>query len=378
MIGVPPADRAVGMLCYSTQNPGCGGALRSAPGDFAVQEVLQPGALDGVGPSGPYPLYALYKAGTDTNGALRQVRKKTGMRLLAMGLKDSDAYTRQYLYSVSRARGPPRASGRRWRLRRLGFTQRPLSKRHMSGNRFVVRVEGAGKMPDPGPVANFYGYQRFGLPSPVTHLVGRALVRGDLDGAVRALLGADASDPERALRELPPGAGPERAVLCALARGSDPVGALRQLPVSLRRLYVNAYQSYLFNLSLSAALEAGERLGPSEGDVCYGPEGDLGRYSGQKHQRLAIPVAGHSYYAKTRFHRYVSEAASSEGARMPDFRVRALPESGAEGGFRQALISVRGFGAGGQWAWFELSRGSYATVLLRELIKPRDPALAGF
>ena len=373
MTGVPPADRAAGMLCYSTPNPGCGGTLRSAPGDFTVREVLRPGALDGLRPSGPYPLYALYKTGLDTNGALRQVRQKTGLRLLALGLKDSAASTRQYLYSVSRARGPPSASGARWRLRRLGFTQRPLSKRHMYGNAFAVRVEGAGKMPDPGPIANFYGYQRFGLPSPSTHLVGRALVRGDLDGAVRAVTGAGA-DP----RDLPPGAGPERAVLSALARGSDPAAALGNLPVSLRRLYVNAYQSYLFNLSLSAALEAGEPLGPADGDVCYGPGGDLARYSGQKNQRLALPVAGHSYYAKTRFHRYVSEAVSSEGARMSDFRVRALPEAAAEGGFRQALASVRGFGSGGQWAWFELSRGSYATVLLRELVKPRDPALAGF
>lgn len=373
---VPEADRRAGMLCYSTGSAGCGGRLRSAPGDFAVQEVLEPAALDSAGPSGGYPLYALYKAGIDTGGALRQVRKKTGLKLEPMGLKDSAASARQYLYSVSRARGPPSASGGRWRLRRLGYTQRALSKRHMAGNRFAVRVSGGGDVPPlEGPVANFYGHQRFGAP-PSTHLVGEALVRGDPGGAVRRLLGGE-SDPA-AVGDLPPRASAERAVLSSLARDPDPVRALRRIPAWLRRFYVNAYQSYLFNLALSHALRAGESLEPSEGDVCYGPGGNLAKYGGQRGCRLAVPVAGHSYYAKTRFHRYVSEAASSQGVRMSDFRVAALPESAAEGGFRQARISVRGFGSSGQWAWFELSRGSYATVLMRELVKPDDPALAGF
>lgn len=381
MTRVPPADEAVGMLRYSTDWPGCGGSLRSESGDFEVEEVLNADALESVGESGPYPLYLLSKNSMDTNGALEAVRRKTGLRLLAMGLKDASASTQQYLYSTSRARGPERAEGNRWSIRRLGYTKRALSKRHMAGNRFRLRVRGAGDMSGfdaSSQVANFYGYQRFGLPRPITHLVGKSLAAGDPAGAVRLLLGSDPQDPPRMLAGLRPGARIERSVLESLARDGDPVKALRSLPVSLRRLYVNAYQSYLFNVSVSAALEAGEDLEPSEGDVCYGPGGDLCRNSGQRGLRLAVPVAGHSYYAKTRFHRYVARAAADEGVRMLDFRVPALQEAAAEGGFRQALISVSEFAVSGDWVSFRLSRGSYATVLMREVIKPADPASSGF
>lgn len=381
MTGVPPADEAVGMFCYSTAWRGCGGSLRSGSEDFEVEEVLDSGALESVGESGPYPLYLLSKKNIDTNRALEAVHKKTGLRLLAMGLKDASASTRQYLYCTSRARGPEYVEGGRWQLRRLGYTRRALSKRHMAGNRFHLRVKGADDMSgfDASlPVANFYGYQRFGLPQPVTHLIGKSLVAGDPAGAVRLLLGSDPKDPSRTLAGLRPGARIERSVLESLARDGDPVKALRSLPVSLRRLYVNAYQSYLFNVSVSMALEAGEYLGPSEGDVCYGPDGDLCKNSGQRGLRLAVPVSGHSYYAKTRFHQYVKRAAADEGVRMLDFRVPSLQEAGAEGGFRQALVSVSGFEVSGDWVSFQLSRGSYATVLMREVLKPADPASSGF
>ena len=379
-MSVPPADEAVGMLCYSTDGPGGGGRLRSGPGDFEVDEVLAPGVLESAREPDGYPLYLLSKEGMDTGRALEHVRHVTGMRLLAMGLKDAHASTRQYLYSVSRARGPEAAGGPGWQVRHVGFTKRPLSKRHMAGNRFTIRVEGGdGGWFDPGmPVANFYGYQRFGLPRPVTHLVGRALVAGDPDGAVRAMLGPGSHDPPAMLAGLRAGARFERAVLESLERDGDPVRALRALPVWLRRLYVNAYQAYLFNLAMSAALEAGESMEPSDGDVCYGPGGDLCRSSGQRGLRLAVPVAGHSYYAKTRFHRYAADAAGGQGVRMRDFTVPALQESAAEGGFRQALVSVSGFEQESGRFSFELSRGSYATVLLREIIKPDDPASAGF
>ena len=381
MTGVPQADEAVGMLCYSTAWPGCGGSLRSGPDDFKVEEVLAPDVLESVGESGPYPLYLLSKKNIDTNRALEAVRKKTGLRLLAMGLKDASASTQQYLYCTSRARGPAYLEGGRWSLRRLGYTQRALSKRHMTGNRFHLRVTGADDMSgfDASlPVANFYGYQRFGLPQPITHLIGKSLVAGDPADAVRLLLGSDPTDPSNILSSLRPGARIEKTVLESLVRDGDPVKALRSLPVSLRRLYVNAYQSYLFNMSVSAALEAGEDLGPLEGDVCYGPDGDLCRNSGQRGLRLAIPVSGHSYYAKTRFHQYVKRVAADEKIRMLDFRVPSLQEAGAEGGFRQALISVSGFEVSGDWASFQLSRGSYATVLMREVLKPADPASSGF
>ena len=49
-----------------------------------------------------------------------------------------------------------------------------------------------------------------------------------------------------------------------------------------------------------------------------------------------------------------------------------------EGGFRQAAIKCQSFSVTEPFVSFTLSRGSYATILLREMMKPSDPIAAGF
>jgi tRNA pseudouridine13 synthase len=55
-----------------------------------------------------------------------------------------------------------------------------------------------------------------------------------------------------------------------------------------------------------------------------------------------------------------------------------MQEVSDEGGFRQAVIKCEDFSVVEPMVSFTLSRGSYATVLLREIIKPQDPIKAGF
>jgi tRNA pseudouridine13 synthase len=56
-----------------------------------------------------------------------------------------------------------------------------------------------------------------------------------------------------------------------------------------------------------------------------------------------------------------------------------MEELSAQGGFRQAPLLCRDFHYLNSLVLsFKLSAGSYATVLLREIIKPLDPIRAGF
>jgi len=48
------------------------------------------------------------------------------------------------------------------------------------------------------------------------------------------------------------------------------------------------------------------------------------------------------------------------------------------GGFRQAAIHCSNYSSYDATVEFSLSRGSFATILLREIMKPRDPIIAGF
>ncbi|MBC8502960.1 MAG: tRNA pseudouridine(13) synthase TruD, partial [Nitrosopumilus sp.] len=61
-----------------------------------------------------------------------------------------------------------------------------------------------------------------------------------------------------------------------------------------------------------------------------------------------------------------------------DFFIKEMQEVSSEGGFRQAAIHCSDYLSENNNVEFSLSRGSFATILLREIMKPSDPLTAGF
>jgi len=55
-----------------------------------------------------------------------------------------------------------------------------------------------------------------------------------------------------------------------------------------------------------------------------------------------------------------------------------MQEVSNEGGFRQAAIHCTDYSSHDDVVEFSLSRGSFATILLREIMKPKNPMTAGF
>ncbi|ABK77148.1 tRNA pseudouridine synthase D [Cenarchaeum symbiosum A] len=387
----PAIDAKVGISGYSTIFPGTGGRIRERHEDFEVSEVLTDAALNKIG-SGGYAVYILKKRGMDTSHALRRAAK-AGLRLKALGLKDAAAVTEQYVCSMRK--GPAKAwSSGTISLSHAGYVERPLSGKDMAGNRFSIRITGthgdASEFDGYNSIPNHYGYQRFGSARPVSHLIGRAIVKGDFDWAVDLLLShpSEYDSTEKAelrrslgdreklagkMGDIPPGMDLERTAAAELVRHGDARRALAALPSSMAGFFVQAYQSYIFNKTLSGT----DELQPAEGDVCY-TKGLLGRYSDGTGQYLAIPTVGYAYFRKTRFDGPVSGILKEEGVRPADFGVKELPKAAAEGGFRQAVIGCSDARSGPDRAEFTLSRGSYATMVMREIIKPSDPIASGF
>ena len=100
----------------------------------------------------------------------------------------------------------------------------------------------------------------------------------------------------------------------------DSLRAVKSVPLSIRRFYVQAYQSYLFNLSLSHAFAQGEELFETEsGDVCFDSHGVIGKFAEGSGQSLALPFVGYSYYKKTRFDFYISKILGQEEVSTKDF-----------------------------------------------------------
>jgi tRNA pseudouridine13 synthase len=415
----PEIDVAVGMEVYASMSEPCEARLRLSDSDFIVTEVLRAEVLQ-ERREGYLPVYRVEKRSIDTMHMAREVSRELRSRVSYCGLKDKRATAIQYLTPTSsRSATPALIEGRGYRAELIGYSRRPLGRGSIAGNSFRITMRGCcsrmgeclgevSALAAQRRLPNFYGHQRFGGRGASTHLVGRAIVRRDFEGAVKTIVSEPrATDDEltsrarelaargeygRAAALLPASQDTERLVLQRLAkRGDDYVGALRAVPIQLRRMFTTAYQSYIFNRTLSACMRTGL-------DISNVHEGDnwgevdefmsVVKVHGVRERATegAVPLiqmAGYAYrnYG-SRFDACLEAVLREECVSPADFYVEEMQELSVEGGFRRPFMSVSGMrysGDGDTWTVsFNLARGEYATSLLREVVKPRDPASCGF
>ncbi len=397
---IPKIDSDIGILTYCTDFQGTGGRIKESPEDFEVSEVILEKIKNSIGDKGDYAVYKLKKKNIDTSHALSDIFRKKGLRLKSLGLKDSFATTEQYVCSNNKGRFIDSFSSTKYLLEKIGFVKKPLSKKDMIGNHFKIKILDAKDNPsefkDQDKILNFFGYQRFGSKRPVTHLIGKAILQKNFDEAINFILSFTSpydskennelreklKDPDnysQIFNEIPPQMDVERIVVKEMIETKDPQAAIKKIPLTLRRFYIQAYQSFLFNQTLSNSFLENETLyEPQEGDVCFDHKDALGKFLKGADQRLAIPLVGYSYYKKTRFDYYISKILEMEEISPKDFYIKEMQELSNEGGFRQAIISCSNFSVNKNIVEFTLSRGSFATILLREIMKPEDPINSGF
>jgi tRNA pseudouridine13 synthase len=418
-LAVPKIDRLAGIECYCTSSfPGTDGSIKQGSEGFRVSELVDESLAGSISPAFDdrhrYPVYVLEKRDIDSNHALFEIERECRMRLRVMGIKDAKAVTTQYAGADRVMKSPPtELKTSHTHLTLKGFTKRPLGKEFLAGNSFEIAIREprshdlSGFVPEIGRIGNFYGLQRFGSERLVTHLVGREILKRDFGRAVELLLSytteydtpasreirsrsADPGSYRQVLRMLPRGMDIERQVLSALVAGKDAVSALRAVPITIRRLFVQAYQAYIFNRCLSAAIANGEDLlQPEAGDLCFEMEGPatFGRVikydpaSRAKKMVPAVRMAGYTFQpGRGRFENIIKDLLQEESVTAKDFYIKEMQELSHQGGFRQAPLWCMDFSyrASPLAVSFKLPKGSYATTLLRELIKPDDPIKSGF
>ena len=397
---IPDIDSQIGISVYTTKFSGIGGKIRIHPEDFEVSELISKRATNSITNESGYAVYKLKKKKIDTNHALSGIFRKTGVRLKSLGLKDASAITEQFAGSPHKGKPIEDFSTEKYSLTKIGFTKKPLSKKDMIGNNFKIQIsdcsDGLSSFIENKHVLNFYGYQRFGSKRPVTHLIGKAILQRDFDKAVDLILSftssydstenteireklSDKVNYEKYYDKVPSQMDIERIVLKEMIDHDDSIRAIRAIPLSLRRFYIQAYQSFIFNQSLSAAFLDGENLFESQsGDVCYDSKSIIGKFKDGVEQYLSLPFVGYSYYKKTRFDYQISKILSQEEITPKDFFIKEMQEVSSEGGFRQTAIHCSDYFSDKNKVEFSLSRGSFATILLREIMKPSDPIEAGF
>jgi tRNA pseudouridine13 synthase len=421
MISPPDIDIAVGMELYASESRPCRARIKAELEDFQVEEAL--GGLEILGEHRPglLPLYKVEKKGTDTIHLEAELADALRSRVSFAGMKDKKAVAVQYITPrSSRSERPGLIEGSNFRAELVGYVAKPLTRGSIAGNRFrlilreccpdiearTMEVYGLVKA---RRVPNFYGLQRFGARGALTHRVGRVIVARKPDEAVRILLCEPRTNDDEGTTEarealsqgrflegcrlLPPGQDVERVVARRLAeRPGDFLGGLRAIPIRLRRLYTQAYQSYLFNRALSLAMKRGLDISrPTSGDNWGEVSPDelmLTKVHGVREPQVsgAVPLVQLPGYAYrnygSRFDLCTEEAMACEGVEARDFFVKEMQEVSVEGGFRRphmvATDLAHDVGEGTVRLEFTLASGEYATVLAREIVKPEDPESQGF
>lgn len=411
-------------MVYATPYEGIGGKLRSRLDDFIVEEILDDVIFKHLSnqPLKPnsFALYSLTKKGLDTIHAAAIIERKFGVRVKYLGIKDAKAITTQYLTVPTSSKCIAEKVSNRILLRKLGYLTYPINRSHLIGNRFKIRVrevatvENLEKILDAienKGVPNFFGYQRFGSKRPVTHLIGRALIKRRFNEAIELLLSYTTEEEDlqvqgirRMLSEdptavdakaLPYKMDLEKCVLRSLKKHpKDYVKAVRALPLRVTRLFINAYQAYLFNKTISAAIKNGEDLRSIKPSDLYAEfvalkmgevkkaEDKIPLDNSKKY--LLCPLIGYSFREDRfgRLGRYVSKTISEEDLTPRSFYVDEIPELSVEGDLRPAIIPIETlntrFDEDTLFIEATLSKGCYITSLLREIIKPQNPVKAGF
>lgn len=387
--------------------PGTGGTIKETAEDFVVEEIplyLPCGEGEHV--------YALMeKRGVTTLDAIRRLARalKISERDVGYaGMKDARGVTRQTV-SLPRVKPEEVLALELPGIRVLSAARHrnKLKLGHLAGNRFRIRVRGG--VPDAlaraeailavlaqRGVPNRFGEQRYGVQGN-SHLIGRAMLAGDWRGAVDLLVGDPArvageawqsaieayrrGELEESLHLFPGHCRTERDVLQRLVKRPDDFErAFHAVHPRLKKLFLSACQSALFDRVVEARLESLDTV--REGDLAW------------KHANGASFLVTDAAAEAPRAESFeISPTGPLFGCRM------TMPE-GEEGALENSLLVAEGLepasfdlpgglrmegerrplrvplgeprvsiDAEGLVLEFSLPKGSYATAVLREIVK---------
>jgi len=403
---------SVAELPYLTAHlPGIGGAIKRYNEDFVVDELPRYEASG----AGTHTYLRIEKSGVTTLDANRIIADALGKHPRDVGyagMKDAHGVTRQWLSleHVDPARVEALSLNR---IRILSVTRHTnkIKLGHLSGNRFDIKVRDA--LPNAASragdivsilvqrgVPNYFGPQRFGARGD-NAAIGRAVLRGDFDDAVALMLGRPTDQDHghvRAAREAFDVGDVERSVelwgrgfreqsrlgRALISERGNAKRAWRSVPHTLRKLYVSAVQSELFNTVLAERIEALDSV--ELGDIAYkhanGACFHVENVDAEQPRSLAFEISPTGPLFGQRMTEPSGRPAEMEARVLADAgfareEIRAVDGSKLDGARRPLRVPLRdpeietGHDDRGLFVRvsFTLPSGAYATTVSRELCK---------
>ena len=410
---------------YVTAQKGIGGTIRNQYEDFYVEEIPE------VIPEGEGPNVYVWieKLGRTTLDVVLDIARDLHIdrkRMGFAGMKDKKALTRQWICianmdSEKQFLQVKDLEGTIYKTEFLKVIRgrKKLRMGQLKGNKFRILIRDLDDVEESADIAadvlkkleitgvpNYFGWQRFGKPRTNTHLVGEALIHNDLAEAVGRYIGNpteeeskenqmarqafDDGNLEEALNLMGKGMRYEKMMIKELIRDSKKgeltdksyMNALHALPKPLQRMFVHAYQSYLFNEAVSKRSAMGINR-YVEGDIVIDCEERIIRdKTPVEFQELidsfqaspTCPLYGTKVpFAEGEVGKMEEDVLKNYDLTRNDFEVPKMPRLGSHGLRRSMRFQVWDTSAvpldEGVLCEFSISKGSYATAVLREVMK---------
>lgn len=388
----------IGVSNYYYKLSGCGGRLRKNLEDFYVEE-----RFDNIKRNEPgrVLILKLKAKNWEHNRLVNFVARSNRVspkRVYFAGTKDKRSVKVQY-FSI------PGVEYREFTLKDVEildhfYLNSPLTLGSHSSNLFKIAVSDCNEeklglncdtLGKVGFAPNYYGPQRFGSLRPVTHRVGREIVKGNFKEAVRVFVGYpgedrfaavrkefyDNPDPKAGIANLPPVLDLEINVLKHLIEhNEDYTGAIKRLPANLVSMFVHAYQGYIFNKILNRRLEVNKSL--AQGDI-FRMDGEIIRINSLNIERMSTYflegrgsptglVVGYNVDpARGIMGEIENTVLDQESIERSEFR---LPfDLSSRGERRDLFLRFSNLHHTGTEVEFELPPGGYATSVLREIMR---------
>jgi len=354
--------------------------LKEKPKDFIVEEI---NGVHGVinerflqklkfndKSDGKFLRCVLVKRDVDTISTFKILSRCLGIkeeRISVAGLKDKKAVTYQMISFMNTKKDDVEKRKDCWEKRGIRVVPVEYGDKvflgDLEGNRFTIvvrNVEGRKEEIEKrilnkeremgGFFLNFFGEQRFA--NGKTWKMGKFIVKREWKDAINTFFSTDETEIERKVKEY------------LKENKEDYLGALKQIPLNLLKLYVHAYQSFLFNRTLERMVE-----------------------KGKLNKEMRIPLVGYGHKSrilKTEVDEILDEIMEEEGIKAEMFRIQEIEEISSEGSMRKAFERYKNFSVvkvedddiykakKKVTLSFELPKGCYATVFLEQLLSDRS------